>query len=461
MKLSKSGRQTFTTSRALLTRLIETPDLARTVQALPGQAFAEMVRTIGVEDAGELLALATTEQIVQAFDESLFVNERAGEREVFDAERFATWLEVMLEAGDAAAARRFAELDEDFVAHALAGMVLVLDEDLLREHTEGWDEHSIRRVDKALESALTEDLDGYLLVSKRHDGWDAALALILALDRDDRSLLERLLERLAAVTHDYLDDPDELSEVLSEGESLSEDVEAAREQRRSAQGYVEPRAARAFLELARRPPSADASAGKDRDPLTRAYFRDLEARPQRPEQPRGRAAASGGRARPGQREQAAATPDPLAALAPAGGALAETIDPTRPLREALAQLREVDPEAFDARVEELVYLANVVVAGVEHKGRRMRPGKAAEAVFATLCLGAAIELGLGTGAPAQAPTAASLVSLLREQPMDVLFRQASGMLAAEAAAGTSQASTSGLLYSAEELTATLARLASR
>ena len=79
--------------------------------------------------------------------------------------------------------------------------------------------------------ALTEDIDGYMLVAKQHDGWDAVLALVLALDRSHRALLVRLLDRLARMGSRYLDDLEELSTVLSEGESLAEDVEAAREER--------------------------------------------------------------------------------------------------------------------------------------------------------------------------------------------------------------------------------------
>src|SRR5690606_38417850 len=96
---------------------------------------------------------------------------------------------------------------------------------------------------------------------------------------------------------------DELSTVLSEGESLAEDVEAAREERRSKQGYVEPRAARAFLSLALKPPTSE-QRPLGRDPLTRAYFRDVE------------------RARPAAMSGSAAMPDPapraaLHALPPA------------------------------------------------------------------------------------------------------------------------------------------------
>ncbi|MEO8903549.1 MAG: DUF6178 family protein [Polyangiaceae bacterium] len=274
MTLAKRGPDGVAGTRSLLNSLIELPTLASTVQALPAPTFAALVRKVGLEDAGELVALATTAQLVQAFDEDLFVSDRAGERESLDVARFVVWLEVLLEAGDEVVANRVAELEEDFVAHALGGVLLVLDHDALRDVLDDGDEDGARQVDKALESALTEDIDGYILVAKQHDGWDAVLALVLALDRNHRALLVRLLDRLARIGSAYLDDLEELSTVLSEGESLAEDAEAAREDRRSKQGYVEARSARAFLSLARKP--AGDERPTDRDPLTRAYFREVE-----------------------------------------------------------------------------------------------------------------------------------------------------------------------------------------
>src|SRR5690606_25047755 len=236
---------------------------------------AALIRKVGLEDTGELVALATIEQLVHAFDHDLFVNEHAGERESFDVGRFAVWLEILLEAGDDVAADRVAQLDEDFVAHALSGLLLVLQEDELRQRLDEAEVDESRQIDKVLESALTEDLDGYVLIARQSDGWDAALSLLLALDRTHHALLVRLLDRLARVGSSTLDDLDELSSVLSEGESLAEDVEAAREDRLSRQGYVEPQAARAYLALAAKP-LEPADGAPARDPLTRAYFRELQ-----------------------------------------------------------------------------------------------------------------------------------------------------------------------------------------
>ena len=193
--------------------------------------FAALVREIGLEDAGELVAMATTEQLVTAFDEDLFVSQRPGERETFDPDRFVTWLEVLLEAGDRAAADRVAELSPDFVVRALSSPLLVLDHDALAARMSEAGRQGAR-AEKAIESSLSEEIDGYLLIARRPDGWDAVLALILALDERHRGLLERLLDRCAYLCRGYVDDLSALHEVLSAEESLAEDVEAEREERR-------------------------------------------------------------------------------------------------------------------------------------------------------------------------------------------------------------------------------------
>lgn len=450
MKLTKRGADRLTTARSLLNRLIELPDLASAIQALPGPTFAALVRKIGVEDAGELVALATTEQLVQAFDEDLFVNDRAGDRETFDVARFVAWLEVLLEAGDEVVADRMAALDEDFVAHALGGLLLVLDQDALRDRLDDGDEDEAKQVDKSLESALTEDIDGYILVAKQHDCWDAVLALVLALDRNHRALLVRLLDRLAQVSIAYLDDFEELSSVLSEGESLAEDAEAAREERRSKQGYVEARSARAFLSLARKP-GGDASS-MDRDPLTRAYFREIE---------RGRASAIPSHAPPGSGVPRAVLQE-LNELGSGGGQLALSVSPTQAptLAVFIQALRDLSRDLstlFGERMEELAYLANVLVAGHERDGSRLRPKDAADAALATVCYGALIEVrALRPKAMKKAPpTSRELAEVLQKHSADILFRVASSALASGAAPLVKGAQKSGLLYSFQELEAAI------
>jgi len=415
----------------LLARLIESPDLVETVRALPSTAFSSLVQQIGVEDAGELVALATTEQIVTAFDEDLFVSSHPGQRERFEPRRFVVWLAILLEAGEATAAQRAAELSESFLIHAISQLVWVLDHDGLIARMDSRDQGGLA-LEKVLESALTEEIDGYLLVARLSDGWDATLSLILALDRDQRSLLELVLDRCAAMTAEYLDDLGALASVLSSADSLAEDVEAEREDRRSIGGFVEPRAAKAFLALARQP--VPPGGLQQRDYLTLAYFRALDR--SHSVRPASQTGANTSKLS-GIVSRLVAAPALLS-----GGA--DTADPVGeqssvPIVEALGLLCQDDSARFEMRLQELAYLANVLQAGTTLDGRRFRPAEAAEASLATVALGAVLLLNESdtvTTIPLRAPAAALLRDVLRDHPADTLFRRASSTLAANSTAGS-------------------------
>ncbi len=400
-------------SRGLVARLLDAPDLATGLRALPPPSFGALVRKVGVEDAGELLALATTEQIVAAFDEDLFANAAPGEREAFDPGRFAVWLEVLLEAGDEALAGRFVELSEDFAVHALSSLVWVFDDDALRARMrEGGDDADA--ADKALESALSEEIDGYLLVAREPAGWDAVLSLVLALDRDHRDFLVRILDRCVDVASPLLDDLDELATRLTEAESLAEDVEAEREARRSALGYVDPRAAKSFLALARQP-TGERAASAERDPITRAYFRELERRPA---------------PLPGARTAAAAAPRLLEAGDDGAGVAIGAPNASReesvtPIVAALRRLEAIDARLFAERLEEISYLANVLAAAAGTAAARLGAAEAIEAAMATVAFGAQLESG------ASGVTPEALAETLRACSADLLFRRASATLGGE------------------------------
>jgi hypothetical protein len=402
-------------SSTLLARLIDSPHLVQTVRALEPSVFAALVRRVGVEDAGEIVAVATTEQLVAAFDEDLFRNERPGERETFDREKFVRWLEVILEGGDALAAKRIVELSFDFVVQALSSIVLVIDHDALSEQMgQGGDDADT--VDKAIESALSEEIDGYLLVSKHHAGWDAALALILALDRDDRAFLVQVLDRCADMNSRYLDELEELAGVLNAADSLAEDVEAEREERRSARGFVEPRAARSFLAFAKMPPSEEEPL--TRDAVTRAYFRNLssEAIP----------------FRTNSEEESAklllAITDAVSTPAmPISSESSNESTPENRLILAMRRLHERDADVWAKRMEELAYLANVVWSGAHHERNRFERIEAAEAAIATVGLGAELDVLEGARRKKR-PSADELCDVLLRCPADLLFRKASSTL---------------------------------
>lgn len=386
------------TSRSLLARILDEPDLPATIQELPPLVLGRLIDRVGLEDAGEIVALATTEQIAHVFDEDLWKNDRPGQEERFDAERFLVWLEVMLEAGDAFAAQRLSELPEDLVTLALHRQILVLDVDALAAEMEDAGEDA-DLTDKALQSCLYEELDSYQIISRHHEGWDSVLAVVLALDRDHHDFLVRVLDRCCAMTSEYIESNGGLQEVLTSDEVLEGDVAGDREDRRAEAGYVAPTAARSFLELAR----ADATVPPtEHDAVTRAYFRGLSRKPALTRPARPAPAAPGGGLRALLAEEGITAP-PAAPMLPAGPGRAAA-GPEPLLVTAMRRLAAEDPARFEERTEELAYLANVLVAGASFRGRRLRPVEAAAAVIAACSEG--LRLALDPAAPAaEAPRA--------------------------------------------------------
>jgi hypothetical protein len=337
-----------TQPRRLLQRILDRPDLVTAVRALRPAALLRLVEEVGLEDAGELISLATTEQLQQLFDEDLWKSAQAGEDERFDGARFQVWLEVMLEAGEAFAADRLAEMPEDLLMLAFDQHLLVIDLDELTLSITGDDE-------KALEDAPNIEIDNYRAIARRLEGWEALSTIFKALDERHPDLLRRILERLWHAYSEWIWDNGGLCQVLTSQEMLQVDAAADRDDRRSRTGYVSPSSAAAFLALR--------EGGSARDPLTLAYFRHYDAPTAAAEERAARA------------ETAAAE---LLAL-PVENPPLLLEGELSPLRRALANL---DEEAHAERMRELVYLANVLMAGGRISGRRFRAAEAAEAALA-------------------------------------------------------------------------------
>ena len=407
--LTRSTLDNRPSSRKLLGRILETPQLAQQVQALPGPVLGKLIEHVGLEDAGELVALATTEQLAQIFDEQLWRSARPGVDEHFDADRFLLWLEVMLEAGDRFVAERLAELPQDLVTLAVHRHVLVVSFDDLRAELSAGDDDA-EQAEKAFDSCLSEEIEDYQLIWRGGDGWDTVLSALLALDRDHHSLAVELLERCANLSREYIADNGGLYDVLTSEQMLECDLGAERETRRAERGYVAPSAAAAFLRLARQPAADTDGAAVERDPVTRAYFRELSRAPAAPSAP--------GAAAPPPRElsQLLESSGIVQAAAPRRWLGSERREPL--VIEALRNLAVSHPEKFAERSEELAYLTNVLMAGCSVDGRRLRPLEAVEHVLET------VSLGLWLAADAPRETARDCARELEHQPCDVLFRLA-------------------------------------
>jgi hypothetical protein len=113
----------------VLDRIMEQPALVQAVRELEPAVLHALIRHVGLEDCGELIALATREQIEEVFDQELWRNEATGSR--FDPARFALWLEVLVDQGVRLAADKLCELDEDLLTLALSKLIFVIDIDRL------------------------------------------------------------------------------------------------------------------------------------------------------------------------------------------------------------------------------------------------------------------------------------------------------------------------------------------
>jgi hypothetical protein len=388
-------------SGRLLQRLLEQPGLVAAVRALDARTLGKLIDHVGLEDAGELVALARTEQLEQLFDDDLWRSERPGKDETFDPQRFALWLEVLLETGEEFAAQTLAELDEDLVTLALHRHLLVVDVDALgaelSEREEGDD-----LVEKALESALSHELDGFLVIARDPDTFDAILSVLVALDRDRHAELSRLLERCCHLSTSYIEDNGGLYEVLTAEESLEGDVAFEREKRREREGFVAPSQAASFLALARQSPLDQIAAATTDDPVTRAYFRAYAPAP---------LAHPPAAARPAASDLLTVLEEAEVLPAPARRPLLEATGTREvpPLQHAIAALPTADRERC---LLELNYLTNVMVAGAPHRGRAYRPVEAAEAVMEIAGEGLA-HLSARGGTPAGLIGAHGLVKLFR------------------------------------------------
>ncbi len=412
-------RPSLPSAKQLLSHIMENPSLLAAVRELPAPALGKLIESVGLEDAAEIVALARSEQLEAVFDEDLWKSEAGDWEERFDPARFALWLHVFSEAGEQAVIERLLELPLDFLTLAIQRLVLVIDVDALAlEMSEGGED--AEQLEKALESCLYEEWEEFRLIARDANAWDDVLHALLALDREHHARLRQILERCAAMSSEWVDDNGGLYEVLSSDEMLESDVRAERDDRRGKKGYVSAADARAFLELARR---GEGELGQ-RDAVTRAYFRELE-RVTKPlpkgTRQRGNAKANvAGLLKLVERARASESA-PAEPRAPrTRTAIASAAAPTQ-LQRALAELRDAAPERYAERLEELGYLANVLISAPQSGPRQLRPVEALEAAMTITSLG--LERAAKPAALADR-SAASLAALLERTPADQLFRAA-------------------------------------
>ena len=235
-------------NRHVLARIPANQDLAQAVSQLAPQALHALIVQRGLHESGELLALATPQQLSAVFDLDLWKADRAGGDEHFDGARFCEWLEVLVDAGAAAAAARLVQLDPALVVAGLSASITVTDLAVFSPAVEPSGADPVSPAGH--EHGLHAEIGGYLVVARRSDAWEAIAELLRSLEEHHADAFHRLMHACRTLSNSGWE-RDGLDDLLSDRNQLHFDLALSREQRRDQSGFVTPERARAFLEAAR------------------------------------------------------------------------------------------------------------------------------------------------------------------------------------------------------------------
>jgi hypothetical protein len=338
-----------------LARLVDSPQFAQIVSRLTPEILHRVIGHHGLEASGALIAAASPDQIRAILDFDLWRPAVAGSAEQFDTARFGEWLEALMAEGDEVAARVIAEMDEPLAVAALSRYVRVFDPGIFEPTSSSDDE---RDWNGPLPSDDPEcEVGGYLVRARRIDAWDAIVGLLVTLSERRPDAFPALMRGCRALSNSAPEDGG-LDDLLLPPDQALHDVALEREERRTAQGYLSPDDARAFLAMARRP--ARGGVEPAMNPIAVAYFRDLqEILAAGNEEAPAEITASLNAVAEVMAEAGVLLAQPRALL----GAAASDVGRLRPLEPLMAFVLASNPAAYLARNQELTFLANALVAG--------------------------------------------------------------------------------------------------
>ena len=369
-------------SRSLLQRLLTAPDLAKVVPALPPDILHRVIQTCGLEDSAELVALAAPAQLAGILDLDLWRVHTPGTDEAFDAERFGTWIAVLMQSGPAVAAEKLAGLDDELVVEGLARHAAVFDLLAVSPYTTLDGDHVQGR---ATTRGPACEIGGYAIEARRTSAWEPIVELLSFLDAEHREYFHRLMRGCIRLSNGPREE-DGFHDLLEEDEQHMFDLTCGREARREGLGYVTPAQAHAFLRSAR---DLRLDAGRPpRSAIAQAYFGAIASAPatdtRTPPEPARGLPESGPDAssplEPGGvvevlREAGVLGPQPRALL----GAADRQVS-----RLALIQAHV---GSHPAAAEQLAYLANTIISGCAVQGRPFTPAEASDGAAAICNLG--------------------------------------------------------------------------
>lgn len=389
-------------SRQLLRTLTDSPALPAFVRQLPSPVLKRLIEHVGVRDAGSLVALTTTNQLREVFEESLWQTLVPGQAEALRPDKFIEWLDVLLEVGTAFAVDRLMELGDTFVVLNFSPLITVFEASVASEHQDP-------PPCACVLCQLSERGQGFLIfgdyvvVARHEDEWESIQTALEGMQDEDTEFLQRVLARCcnAPTVLGYADD----------GQALLEDETFEREQKRERSGYVTPPMAARFLKSTRLTALTELCTQTGYDPISQRYFEQLNAPGPKDEQTNAETVPEA----EDDLDRSAVSPIELRALETALADAqiindekpllitgpADSKETVLPLQSYLDRLLMTNPRAFTSRLGELVFLANVLMAGSWYQGERFKEDEAAQAALACANLGLDYLLaGQGTHRPA-------------------------------------------------------------
>jgi hypothetical protein len=346
-----------------------------------------VIETCGLEDCADLVALATPAQLQRVFDLDLWRAARPGLDEHFDPQRFAVWLEVLMESGGAVAAEKLIGVDIDLVIASMAHHVLVMDYAAVAPFRtlEGeWAAPYERPADR-----LVRVIGGYHIEAKHTDAWDALIDLLVFLAEEHPDYFHRLMAGCRALSSSR-PEADGFHDLLDEADQDLFDLTVDRERRREQQGYVTAPQARAFLQSAREIQLGAEAPPPAPNPMAHAYFRTMDS-PAEADPPPDSTSPPPASDAPDSvdavfdvlRDAGVLTPQPRALLA----GPQDSAPRLARLHAAMSEAYERDAAEYSRRTEELAYLANTLLAGCSVQARPFTAQEASDAAAAVCNLG--------------------------------------------------------------------------
>ena len=359
-------RLLMSTPDGRLARLLDTPHLERVVPHLAPETLHQVIRHLGLDACGELVASMAPAQLATVLDLDLWRSPTPSGDEQFDPERLGEWLETLVELGADQAARIVAGIDRRLMIAGLSRHIRVLDPAA-----------GAGTGDEAM-----GDVGGYVIAARRTDAWDAIVALLVALDAGDRDCFHAIMRGCRRLS-DSGRELDGLDGLLSEPEQLLYDLASERRSRRSEQGYLAAADARAYLEMARRTLQDGDDRSASPNPIAAAHIQ-MAADDAEPSGSDSAGASAAADAVADALAEAGIAPDRPRALLEGGPS---THRPYARVRALLEHLLETDEAAYLARTRELAFLANALVAGCSVQARPFTAREAFDAAVATCNLG--------------------------------------------------------------------------